>query len=544
MAFSDISLARNYVYPHMKVLKNKHNIMSTKKLADECKRYAKKVMINLNKEPLPQEFDSSYLKYIHQRLFESTFEWAGYTRDLSFTFDDGTVAEMPMMKVPDSDIFYVQGKNIQESLKKFDQLLASKNNLQGLSREEFIDEAVKLFAFLNSIAPFRAGNEPTQQIFFEKLAKAAGHQLDFSVTTEKRIMRACIDSMTLEGDGAHKEMKLLFEDISDPQKIIVLKDFIRRIPGLERERLNDEYVIMAKEGITYTGIYKISTVNSVIIETADSHVLCVKDYFPPEQLRTLKPGDVCTVTVPIDIDQILIPAEKMAPLKEEEIIRKVSRTNCIKESQKEIDYLLKFVYRDITVLDEQIMCIYKCPETSKQLSEQIRKSPQAFGKLAGFKVFGIRSPKRRRAERNIEKLTSEIEKHGEIVKNVKDEISLEFEKDQKRVGQVVKKASKKIQDILNLPKDEQKNALEASPLLYEELRSFLNEVNSRLSAREKDYICDYHDKKLAESIGVSEMHAMTIIKTVNKSAKLCKQFEKIKEKIKKVDCSEIMAMAV
>nr|4PY3_A Chain A, Bartonella effector protein (Bep) substrate of VirB T4SS [Bartonella sp. 1-1C]4PY3_B Chain B, Bartonella effector protein (Bep) substrate of VirB T4SS [Bartonella sp. 1-1C]4PY3_C Chain C, Bartonella effector protein (Bep) substrate of VirB T4SS [Bartonella sp. 1-1C]4PY3_D Chain D, Bartonella effector protein (Bep) substrate of VirB T4SS [Bartonella sp. 1-1C]4PY3_E Chain E, Bartonella effector protein (Bep) substrate of VirB T4SS [Bartonella sp. 1-1C]4PY3_F Chain F, Bartonella effec len=233
-------MARNYAYPHMNTLKNKHNIMSTKKLAHVCEHYAKKAIINLNKEPLPQKFDSSYLKYIHQRLFESTFEWAGYTRDFSFTFDDGTVAEMPMMKVPNLDIFYVQGNDIQENLKKFDQLLASKNNLQGLSREEFVDEAAKLFVFLNSIAPFRAGNEPTQRVFFEKLAEAAGHQLDFSVATEKRIMRACIDGMTLKDNMAYKEMKSLFEDISDPKKIAALKNFLRRIPRLERERLNDE----------------------------------------------------------------------------------------------------------------------------------------------------------------------------------------------------------------------------------------------------------------------------------------------------------------
>ncbi|MDD9333866.1 MAG: type IV secretion system effector protein, partial [Bartonella sp.] len=130
------------------------------------------------------------------------------------------------------------GNDIQENLKKFDQLLASKNNLQGLSREEFVDEVVQLFSLLNYIAPFRAGNEATQRIFFWQLAKGAGHKIDFSVTTEERITRACIDSMTLKGDIAHKEMKDLFEDISNPKSITILKDFFKRIPKLERERLN------------------------------------------------------------------------------------------------------------------------------------------------------------------------------------------------------------------------------------------------------------------------------------------------------------------
>ncbi|MDD9330879.1 MAG: type IV secretion system effector protein, partial [Bartonella sp.] len=83
----------------MKTLKNKLGIMSTKKLAYECDRYLRKTVANLNEEPLPEKFDSSYLKYIHKCLFENIFEWAGYTRDVPFTFDDGTVARMPMMKI-------------------------------------------------------------------------------------------------------------------------------------------------------------------------------------------------------------------------------------------------------------------------------------------------------------------------------------------------------------------------------------------------------------------------------------------------------------
>ncbi|AQX27887.1 MULTISPECIES: hypothetical protein [unclassified Bartonella] len=68
---------------------------------------------------------------------------------------------------------------------EFDQALAAKNNLQGLSREKFIREGVKLFSSLNHIHPFREYNRLTQRMFFEKLAKSADHEIDFSIITEK-----------------------------------------------------------------------------------------------------------------------------------------------------------------------------------------------------------------------------------------------------------------------------------------------------------------------------------------------------------------------
>ncbi|MCL6230318.1 BID domain-containing T4SS effector [Bartonella bilalgolemii] len=541
VALFDTSLAHNYIYPHTKTLKNKYGIMDHKKLEKRCKRDAKKIVDSLRDEPLPEKFDSSYLKYLHKRLFESAFEWAGYTRDLSFAFDDGTIAQMVMMKLPETDIYFAHGDKIQENLKKFDEMLASKNNLQGLSREDFIEEAVKLFSFLNYIHPFRAGNEPIQRIFFEKLAEGAGHNLDFSVATEKRIMRACSDAMTLSSDIAHKTMKCLFEDISDSEKVLILKDFFDRIPKVELQRLNNEYVIMPQEGITYTGTYQVGATNSIMFKTADSHILCLKEYFKPEQLKTLKPGGELTFTVPMkkNLDQILIPGEKLAPLKEEEIIKWTRKADCVQKHQREIDRCLELIYQNRMVLDEHMTCIHKYPETGIQLAEQIRKSPHSISKLAGFKIWFIKSPRRRMAENNILELTQKIEKHVQIVKSVKDKIFIEHKKEQKRVEHVVKKPSKEIQEVLNLPKDEQKKVLESSPSLYKDLCSFLDEVNSRLSVSEQEYVSNKQDMKFSCSVGVSENQAKMIIDIVNKSVKLHNQIKAIK-----TDRSQVMAMAV
>ncbi|MDD9334190.1 MAG: type IV secretion system effector protein, partial [Bartonella sp.] len=69
-----------YYYSNTQVLKNKYGITSERKLKKQCSRDTKKIMIDLRQEPSPERFDSSYLKYLHKRLFENTFEWAGCIR--------------------------------------------------------------------------------------------------------------------------------------------------------------------------------------------------------------------------------------------------------------------------------------------------------------------------------------------------------------------------------------------------------------------------------------------------------------------------------
>ncbi|CBI76311.1 Bartonella effector protein (Bep), substrate of VirB T4SS [Bartonella clarridgeiae 73] len=540
---SDISLARNYAYPNSKTLKNKYGIMDFKKLEKKCTHDAKKVIVNLHQEPLPEKFDSSYLKYLHKCLFEEAFEWAGHTRDLPFTFKDGTTAQMLMMKMPNSNIFFVAGNKIQESLQEFDQMLVAKNNLQGLSREEFIDEAAKLFSSLNYIHPFRGGNGPTQRVFFEKLAEAAGHRIDFSVITKERMIRTCINAIMLKGDEAHEAMKHLFEDISNPEKVRVLKELFNHIPRLECKRLDNEYVVMPREGMTYTGIYKGGSLDSIIVETVDSCVICHKDYLTPEQIKALKFSDEITFTVPInkDLDQILIPAEKLAPLREEEIIKKIENATYVQKSRIKIEFLSKLVYGDPTILDKHMNLINKDPEMGQQLAEQIRNSPKSISKLEGFKIGLIRSPKREVAERNISEFSKAIIEHVDIVQYTKRKILKEHQKEKKRVEQVIKRPSQEVQKILELQPNKWEEALktESPEVLHKDLRGFLNKINSRLSISERKNIDSADCETLAESIGISDSKAKIIIQAFHQGTELYKQLEIIK-----TDRSKVVTMAI
>ncbi|WP_407965579.1 Fic/DOC family protein [Bartonella sp. C271] len=208
----------NYPYPNDLVLKNKYNIRDYQKLEVICIHNSTQAIINMYKEPLPKQFDSSYLKYIHTRLFIKTFEWAGYTRDIPFGFLDGTFASQPKVKKVISNTFFAIGEQIQTDLKKFDKMLAEKNNLQGLSPEEFANEAARMFSFLIYIRPFKKGNRRTQCFFFQRLAQAAGYALDFSIIKEDRMLSASISALR---DNDLEPMQSIFKEIlvSNPLRI-------------------------------------------------------------------------------------------------------------------------------------------------------------------------------------------------------------------------------------------------------------------------------------------------------------------------------------
>nr|WP_256387032.1 Fic family protein [Bartonella sp. 1-1C] len=179
-----------------------------------CIHHVVQAIINLYHEPLPKQFDSSYLKYIHMCMYQKTFEWAGCTRDVPFMFLDGTVACQPEVKKVLSNTYFAIGEEIQTGLKEFDKMLAEKNNLKGLSRKKFSLEAANMFSFLNYIRPFRKGNGHTQRFFFQRLAENAGYTFDFSMITENDMLNASINALR---DNDLKPMNSIFTKTTYPK---------------------------------------------------------------------------------------------------------------------------------------------------------------------------------------------------------------------------------------------------------------------------------------------------------------------------------------
>ncbi|PIT69012.1 BID domain-containing T4SS effector [Bartonella tribocorum] len=505
----------NYIYLGTQILKNIYGATDLKYFLEKCSHDRQKAMINLRAEPLPEYFDSTYLCHIHQQLFKNTFVWAGHLRHIPFAFTDDIIAVMPEMKRMEWGNNFATGEKIPELLQKLDQTLVEKDNLQGLTRTEFVKEATSLFHSLHKIHPFIDGNEHTEQVFFERLAKAAGHQLDFSLATQKRMMAACSEAMQYNNT---QPLKDLFEDISNPPKIRLLKEFMNHINNTGGN-VDDRLVMATKAGETYMGTYKGCYSECFVIDMQGTLVIGDKDDLTPERLKSLKLGDTITFTAPNskELENILIPKETLAPLTKSECAKMVTQTAHVLAAQKQIRQCAKAVYGDANTLNEQIEEIIENPELSQQLADQIKQTPHSIFPLAGLSICGLQNPARVNARNHLDALSTAVANYGDIVERTYHLITRDHKIKQEHLGKAVEKPSQNLQNIFALSPEQQREILSQFPQLYKELRTFICCLEHRLLSNEWSAITNKDYETLAQSIGISEQKAREITDTVQKA---------------------------
>ncbi|WP_413154792.1 BID domain-containing T4SS effector [Bartonella sp. cb54] len=506
--------AANYFYTRSKIPKNKYGIKKSKDLNKRWLHDAARAITTLEREPFPRQFSSEYLKYIHYSLFRNTFDWAGKTRNMPTTLEDGTLAFMMTMEPAQSGVSFASHAQIEQELKQFDQMLVEKNNLQNLSRIDFINNVTHLFTSLNHIYPFVAGGEHTERIFFENLAENAGHKIDFSVVTKTRMHTV---SLLAAKYGDLTPMKEMFEDISHPAKMAALQEFMKGMIAVKGEDIHEHLVLATKENSTYQGIYQGVGDKSFSIMTNDgTYIVGLADQLTPEQRKTLKPGDMFIFTTPMekDIQNTLIPKETLAPLTTKEIAEKIAKNPTIQTLKQEIQNLSQTVYGNKKVLDQKLESINQDPNANKQLPNQIAGHPQSFHRIAGICAFGFSTTKYQNAQECVWGLSQKVETYIEAVNNAKREMIKEHKAEQQRRGQQIEVPSKALQEALSSPKEIRQETLQASPALQKELSDFIEKINNRLSVSEHKAISYKEYGKLIVSVGISEEKVKEIVKTV------------------------------
>ncbi|WP_336279643.1 BID domain-containing T4SS effector [Bartonella sp. CB175] len=409
----------HYTYQNSNTLKNKYGITDLKIFDERCSQDSEQAAIKLSKEPLPKQFDSNYLKYIHYNLFHKIFEWAGITRDIPFTFADGTTAFMPTMKKTSTDFGFSTSDQIQDSLKQLDKTLLEKNNLKGLSREDFVSEATELFSFLNYIHPFREGNGRAQRLFFERLAKAAGHKLNFSLVTKERIAFSSIIAVR-DGDLTH--IKQMLEDISNPEKVAGLKEAMNRMKNKEISDVSYCLFSTTNETIPYTDNDRDLDSDSFKIEMRKTSLAHQVHQPKPTQDKTLSFNEKLAFVDTQDLKETYIPKAEPASLTKSEILKKISQDPFIQANKEEVERLLYIVYGNAHILREKMTLINENPPLGKQIAEQIAQSPQSVSKLAGYNLCGIKTSMRRHARDNILLLSNALENYANAVQNIQRKI--------------------------------------------------------------------------------------------------------------------------
>ncbi|WP_375657022.1 BID domain-containing T4SS effector [Bartonella sp. CM120XJJH] len=510
------TMYRNFFCPNSITLKNKYGIKDYKKLKEQCAHDTTKAIIHLRQEAPPQKLTSAYLQYIHHTLFKNTFEWAGQTREKPFTFEDGTVAYMPMMKK--AGISFASAQQIQEGLENLDKILAETNSLKGLTRETFVEYVTEMLIQLNYTHPFREGNGRTQRMFFEKLGQIAGHPLDFSLVTEKRMNLASIASLKHKDK---EEMKHLLEDISNPEKTLILKEFMDNMKHIGFENIHHHLITTVKEGHTYKGFYRGSGPNGFMLDANGIFILGNKKDLTPEQIQTLKIGDALSFTAPKVQNQqeVLIPAETIAPLTNNEIATKIKNNASIQERRKEIETLCQIIYGNRHILRERIEMIHENHTEGEQLTYQIATSPQSISKLSGSNVFGIKNNARAHAEENIFPLCRAIDRYINIFKQTERDILHTHHVKQRRCEQSVEMPKAWMTNLFSLSKAQQQETLSNSPELRGEIRTYIKKINERLSSSEHEAIKENNEKKCSYTLDQEAIKVQKMTENINQSSK-------------------------
>jgi cell filamentation protein len=156
-----------YLDPDTGLLRNKVGAR-TKVALDEAEgdlSFAR--LIQLMERPPRATDDLAELRAIHRYLFQDVYEWAGEVR----TVDIRKNVEGAEYFLPVSMIGRAAGYAADE--------LRADNSLRGMDRDQFIDRLAYHYDQFNYVHPFREGNGRTQRVFWNRVARDAGWQLDW-----------------------------------------------------------------------------------------------------------------------------------------------------------------------------------------------------------------------------------------------------------------------------------------------------------------------------------------------------------------------------
>lgn len=210
----------NYTYPGTDTVKN----LVGARTHDELERREAAFVVQRMRDILlghaaQGQFDAVHLRAIHKHLFQDVYEWAGRTRDEQVALSDGTVAsELTMHKPGEKDVLLAP--MIPAALEQIERDIRAANGLRGLSREEFARRGAEIMAAIDTAHPFREGNGRTQCVFMHQLAAAAGHALDFSVVSAKRLADA---RFAAREQGDNTPLRSLFDEISHLARVAALR---------------------------------------------------------------------------------------------------------------------------------------------------------------------------------------------------------------------------------------------------------------------------------------------------------------------------------
>ncbi|CBI76715.1 Bartonella effector protein (Bep); substrate of VirB T4SS [Bartonella clarridgeiae 73] len=262
-----------------------------------------------------------------------------------------------------------------------------------------------------------------------------------------------------------------------------------------------------------SGIYDTPATNSEIYENSEIYGNSATDSEIYENYDTYKKN------------------KELVSLTKKELIIKIANDPSVQEQATKIRNLSQIVFGKSEILNNEIEQINNHPSLGKVFHKQVLESYKSFSKLAGRKIFFIKTQERKTAEENIPILSQAIKEYMEVVKHSKDKILQNYQKERKSFILIQNNFSKEVTDILNLPRNMWHKTLEQNNNINvnKELSNFLNQVNSCLSKDELAMLRNNEYKLLAKNTNIPENNAKDFILIFKKAQSLQNEINRLNQ---------------
>ncbi|MDP9800350.1 cell filamentation protein [Arcanobacterium wilhelmae] len=127
--------------------------------------------------------DFHELQYIHFALFHDIYSWAGEPRTIDI--QKNAVGSIPFFPVA----------KLEDGISNAFAQLKSDGYLRNLNTQDFVERLAFHYEQLNYLHPFREGNGRAQRVFWSRVARDAGHNIDWTQLTREDNDRACMIAM-------------------------------------------------------------------------------------------------------------------------------------------------------------------------------------------------------------------------------------------------------------------------------------------------------------------------------------------------------------
>jgi cell filamentation protein len=197
---------------------------------------------------VPRTFDTAHVQAIHKHLLQDVYDWAGTFRNVGMEKNGQG---------------FVPYKELDELVDKIGDKLIKDKDWSSMNRQEFVENAAKVYCFQNIAHPFREGNGAAGKVYMAHVAELSPYKLDFDKVDKGEWNQAANESYPKDPQN----------DPPDPSKLHAVFDkmTVEREPAAAADP--ELAKALALQNTTYAGIDESEQTTNGQGERPDTHTV-------------------------------------------------------------------------------------------------------------------------------------------------------------------------------------------------------------------------------------------------------------------------------